>query len=538
MLYKSYKSYKSITAYLGKHEKMILSGSVVLVIFIIMGMLYHLIDIPLLAFPDFILHDLSILQSLSIGIFVSQVVYISLHIQYDLNRQAFKRYVAYLSISLFVALTTLLHYTHPTLLPAFLFPLMIAAVMVGYGLYFDFSRYFMEIEGIRFRINKWMKGVEVGIFTATSILLIAIWTKAISPAFAYFLWAVISFVPLCIATYLLYHLRAEMQKLRKKYFYLSGSFLMIGVMIECFFLFQAALTGEGNSYMPPQPYWAIAIGCGVIMEMVFLNVGIANATRATEKEALAARELANTLKLKGIEDLKALKSLRERLTHTIHSMLSGRFTAILLDIKLVRTVIERGKGSLTQYLNVVGLEIDGLTWSLSMIKDLIKSGDPANYQIGISLEQVGFVKQVKATCQLHFALVENMTVTFDIDPNIAQLKYPKKEINIMLQIIEEAVNNALKYAFPDEHKKGKILIIRLFVDKERDLITGQSTDIDRFYIVIQDNGKGFDSTQLSRKNGIDMLKVDAERIKGTATFTSALYEGTTWEFSFPIALYP
>jgi signal transduction histidine kinase len=51
---------------------------------------------------------------------------------------------------------------------------------------------------------------------------------------------------------------------------------------------------------------------------------------------------------------------------------------------------------------------------------------------------------------------------------------------------------------------------------------------------IEDNGKGFDITALTHRNGIRNLQQRAEKWRGTAKIDSLTGQGTTIDIYFPI----
>jgi signal transduction histidine kinase len=79
----------------------------------------------------------------------------------------------------------------------------------------------------------------------------------------------------------------------------------------------------------------------------------------------------------------------------------------------------------------------------------------------------------------------------------------------MYRIIQEAVNNALKYA------KANVIIVRISLN-----------DGDKNVIVIQDNGKGFDVQNAALGNGLINMKKRARDIEGTIEIKSMKDKGT------------
>ena len=76
------------------------------------------------------------------------------------------------------------------------------------------------------------------------------------------------------------------------------------------------------------------------------------------------------------------------------------------------------------------------------------------------------------------------------------------------RIIQEAVNNALKYA---EASK-----ISVYISEENE----------KFIITISDNGKGFNINEIKRGNGLSNMKKRAQELKGTINVISEESKGT------------
>lgn len=92
---------------------------------------------------------------------------------------------------------------------------------------------------------------------------------------------------------------------------------------------------------------------------------------------------------------------------------------------------------------------------------------------------------------------------------------PKDQKLVLIRVIQESLNNAIKHASPDKiqitiHENGK----------------GKQ-------ILITDNGKGFDTTQSSNGSGMFNLKQRMETIGGEFKLTSAVGKGTEITLTLP-----
>jgi signal transduction histidine kinase len=85
----------------------------------------------------------------------------------------------------------------------------------------------------------------------------------------------------------------------------------------------------------------------------------------------------------------------------------------------------------------------------------------------------------------------------------------------LYRIIQEAVNNALKYASATE------ITVDILEDE------------DEYHINIEDNGKGFDKKSVEMGNGFDNMKKRAKEIGGRLTISSLLNKGTSIRLILP-----
>ncbi|ESU19506.1 Nitrate/nitrite sensor protein, signal transduction histidine kinase [Flavobacterium cauense R2A-7] len=104
---------------------------------------------------------------------------------------------------------------------------------------------------------------------------------------------------------------------------------------------------------------------------------------------------------------------------------------------------------------------------------------------------------------------ENIRFQFVIDDNVKEAKFSSLEGINLYRTIQEAVNNAMKYADADA--------ITVHVLRE----------IETIKIEIKDNGKGFDADETDYGNGLYNMKKRIEEIGGTFQLHSEISKGTT-----------
>ncbi|MEP2347471.1 MAG: ATP-binding protein, partial [Algoriphagus sp.] len=153
---------------------------------------------------------------------------------------------------------------------------------------------------------------------------------------------------------------------------------------------------------------------------------------------------------------------------------------------------EEGKNILSQAIQ----EVRGLSKQLNL--DWVES---------ISINE--FVAQQLTKIQNTGFCETTLEAEFDL------VDLPKDQKLVLIRVIQESLNNAIKHASPDHLK-----IEMRSIDGKRQ-------------ILIKDDGKGFDSTQKSNGSGMYNLKKRMETIGGGFDLTSVVGKGTEINLTLP-----
>ncbi len=105
---------------------------------------------------------------------------------------------------------------------------------------------------------------------------------------------------------------------------------------------------------------------------------------------------------------------------------------------------------------------------------------------------------------------------FSIQPGIYELKLNMAVRRDFFLVFKEAVNNAAKYS-----KATRL---------ESTLTTGQK----KLYLLVRDNGTGFDYDNAEGGNGICNMKKRAEAMRRTLTIDTSLSQGCSILLAIPI----
>jgi signal transduction histidine kinase len=132
----------------------------------------------------------------------------------------------------------------------------------------------------------------------------------------------------------------------------------------------------------------------------------------------------------------------------------------------------------------------------------------------ISLEDLktritNFMDQAKASTQ-------GITFNFNLDQDLAADHSFKALVGMNLyRIIQESVNNSLKYADPDT----------ISLDFKKTAAG--------FELQIADNGKGFNESEIEAGNGLSNMRKRAKELQGSLQINSEAGQGTTLILSIP-----
>jgi len=111
----------------------------------------------------------------------------------------------------------------------------------------------------------------------------------------------------------------------------------------------------------------------------------------------------------------------------------------------------------------------------------------------------------------------NIGYELKMDPLIADKKIMMEQRRDLFLIFKETLNNIQK------HAAASVVSISLSIEKEN------------IILIINDNGKGFDTTKQTHRNGIKNLEERVSRWKGGLVVESGNGNGTTINVRLPLS---
>ena len=239
-------------------------------------------------------------------------------------------------------------------------------------------------------------------------------------------------------------------------------------------------------------YWMLAAALGVVAIVIFRNA------RMERKRLKKENEL--KLELAASEADNKMQNEKLRISRELHDNIGSQLTFINSSLETMRhngNEADTLEDTQKLALNTIR-ELRSTVWLINQKEFLLDD-------FIIKLRE--FLKPV-ASSGTSVSVNLNGSGNHKLDANTAT--------NIF-RIIQEAVNNALKYSGCTEL-----------------IITADSTEAGKLRIVIEDNGTGFDMATGKRGYGLKNIKARAEAIKGACTIKSEPGSGTTVSLSLPI----
>lgn len=242
----------------------------------------------------------------------------------------------------------------------------------------------------------------------------------------------------------------------------------------------------------------LALVLGLLGYLLYNQQKLKN--RQLQKEAELTSALAK------IETQNKLQEQRLRISRDLHDNIGAQLTFIISSIDNLKfgfTEISEKLGnkltSISNFTSQTIYELRDTIWAMN--KENITFED-------LQARIANFIEHAKNAS-------EKTEFSFNIDENVDETHvFSSVEGMNIYRIIQEAVNNALKYASADE--------IEVNISKEES----------QYQIEIIDNGKGYDADSATLGNGLNNMKKRAREIGGNIEFNSKINKGTSVILNF------
>lgn len=235
-------------------------------------------------------------------------------------------------------------------------------------------------------------------------------------------------------------------------------------------------TSLGIRVRPPfwQSYWFLAM-------MVFLGVGFLY-----------------WLDRLRMQKIRATESIRRRIAGSLTEDLTNSLSSINISSELAKTKLESDTMRTRDYIHQISETSNRMTQAMY---DMVWSINPQNDQLNKTLERMKqYITEQES--------IHDIDISIDADPSIAEKESDMEHRYELLCIFKEAISNSVK------HSEAKIINVQLRLRKNKLLL------------LIQDDGKGFDTGTVALGRGINDMKRRAEAIGAQIEILSEKNTGT------------
>lgn len=252
----------------------------------------------------------------------------------------------------------------------------------------------------------------------------------------------------------------------------------------------------------------IAIAVGLLILAVVLLLYFRQRFKTTRLLATVERKRQNDKikNLLGTQETKALQSMvkgrdneRRRLAQELHNHFGSLLATVKVNMNGLDDVSSPKQQTIMSLVDQACDDIRNMSHSLNM---------------GIS-ENFGLVPALR---ELTTHLKQSGELDVEFSASMGEVQIDSENEIIIYRIVQELVSNVLK------HSNANKLSVLLTCFEEENLIN----------IIVQDNGKGFDTNQLSNGIGLNSMREMVDSCQGEIKFDSNASSGTTVNIDFPI----
>ena len=290
---------------------------------------------------------------------------------------------------------------------------------------------------------------------------------------------------------------------RLAYIFLAGSsFYFVGSVLG--FLFASRLVI--NPFINPMmKNWTFFTEGGTILEVVLFSTGLAYRMRLIELEKQKIEKELLQQRVKELETEQALLLQRERISHDLHDDVGTTLNSISVFSALALQQISAVNPESIPILERIG---DASRHLIEVMNDIVWVVNPQNDKFeNVILRMRLFAAEL--------LMPNNIQLHFNADEQLNQAHLSIEQRKHFYLIFKEAVNNVFKYAHCSQ--------------LNIDITISKST----IYLLIADNGQGFDALNPKNGNGLKNMQKRADILRGTIVIESQGNKGTTIKLNFP-----
>lgn len=207
-----------------------------------------------------------------------------------------------------------------------------------------------------------------------------------------------------------------------------------------------------------------------------------------------------------IETQNKLHEQRLSISRDLHDNIGSQLTFIISSVDTIKYAFEIQNSKLDDKLSSIS---NFAKSTIIELRDTIWAMNTSEFTFEDLRSRIfNFIEKAKSA-------TENIDFKFNVDEVLHEAKFSSLIGINLYRTIQEAVNNAIKYAEATQ--------IEVNVFQKNDKIN----------IEIRDNGKGFDIETADFGNGLHNMRKRTEEINGTFEITSTITNGTKISFEIP-----
>jgi len=366
--------------------------------------------------------------------------------------------------------------------------------VAAYCMYFAFLTHFLRTKQSDVKLDRLFKTILVSLVSYSVVDAILIWKDLLF--IHLWIWNAIRFALIVLVFYIAF----RVSKLKHPYAW----YPIIGGII--FILFALIALILSLIYDDGLYYYFI----GVIMELIFFSLGLANKRRRDAIEKVEAQEALKVAEEKQRFEqyktvVKVQESERTRIAKDLHDGVGG----MLSGIKLSLTTMKGNMIMPQEQVQVFERSLDMLDHSIKELRQVSHNLMPETLvKFGLAAALKDFSDFINQSNVVR-AIFQQVGDERRLDANTELLIY---------RVANELINNALRHAQASE------IIIQLHYDDQS------------FTLTIEDNGKGFDKNVLDKSTGLGWpnIKSRIEYLKGTIDIDTNPDQGTAIFITIPV----
>lgn len=236
---------------------------------------------------------------------------------------------------------------------------------------------------------------------------------------------------------------------------------------------------------------------GSIIALLIIGYLVYNRFRLKKKQELA-EELIKQRELRTKAIIEAEEKERVRIARELHDGVGQQISAVKLNMNAFADKIQAGEGNKEQYAAMMDMVDDAVKEVRNVSHAMMPN---ALIRFGLAKAVREFIDKIAATGMLKVDLqIVGLEERLESNPE-----------TVLYRVMQETVNNIIK------HAQASTISIQLIKDEES------------LTMMIEDNGKGFDTKKMSEFGGIGLKNIISrvEYLNGTVDFDSFPGRGTT-----------